>query len=80
MMDSLKERAARLNISEQAMEMLAHLSDLEIRTQTCEDCKNVMTQHPGGAWRFTIHPIRCELCVRLAQERGETAHDARYVD
>lgn len=79
-MSNLEKRAARLGISEQAMKMLAHLTNLEIKTQTCDDCKNVMAQHPGGAWRFKPHHIRCELCVRLAQERGVTLYEARYVD
>lgn len=77
---SEQTRAARLGISEEAMEMLAHLTDMEIRTQTCDDCKNVMAQHPGGAWRFRPHPIRCALCVKMEQEHGSTAFEARFVD
>lgn len=78
-MSNPQTRAARLGISEEAMEMLAHLTDIEIRTQTCDDCKNVMTVHPGGAWRFRPHPIRCDLCATMQRERGATAFEARFV-
>lgn len=73
------KRAARLGIAVDSLEMIAHLSDNEIKTQCCNDCGNVMRVHPGGKWRFNIHPIRCQACINELIAAGHLAFEARFV-
>lgn len=78
-MNARQEQLARLGIPEEHADMLDKLSEEEICTRRCETCEAVIERHPDGTWRFKLHVIRCEKCIKVARELGYTHWEARYV-
>jgi len=77
---TLVQRALVLGVSEeQAVKLSVTLTIAEALTQRCEECGAVIERHQTAGWRFRLHPVRCDECVKARMLAGGNGFDARYV-